>query len=85
MFCLKGIKTQLTKVDACFDDNLLNAKCFIYKCRLNQIKPNIEAFLNNYVKFMYKIDKYVHYRDMQAGKFYKKWCTLELSMNFITS
>ena len=62
-----------TKTDGCFDDILLNAKFFIYKCRLNKVKPNIQIFLNNDVKLMYKIDKYVHYRDMQADKFYKKW------------
>ena len=46
---------------------------FIYKCRLNKVKPNIRLFLNNDVKLMYKIDRYVHSRDMQAGKFYIKW------------
>ena len=71
LYCFGG--DENTRTDACFDDISLNAKFFIYKCRLNKIRPNIQVFLNNDVKLMYKIDKYVHYRDMQAGKFYKKW------------
>ena len=62
-----------TKTNACFDDILLNAFLKNYKCRLNKIKPNIKIFFsNNNVKLIYKIDKYVHYRDMQTDKFDKK-------------
>ena len=62
-----------TKTDACFNDILLNAKFFIYKCRLNNVKPNMHVFVNIDIKLMYKIDKYVYYRNMQMEKFHKKW------------
>ena len=61
-----------TKTDACFDDILLRTKFFIYKCRLNKIKPSIKHF-NNELKHVYKVDKYIHTIEMQADKFDKKW------------
>ena len=66
-------KDKHTRTDACFDEILLNAKFFIYKCRLNKVKPNTQVFFNNDIKLLYKIDKYLHYQEMQIDKFYKKW------------
>ena len=38
------------------------------------MKPNIDIFIfRNVVKQMYKINIYVHYKEMQIDKFYKKW------------
>ena len=48
-----------TKTDVCFDEILLNAKFYIYKCRLNKIRPSIHHF-NNDLKRTYKIDKHIH-------------------------
>ena len=66
-------KDKHIKTDACFNDILLHAKFFIYKCRLNKVKPNIQVFFDNDIKLLYKIDKQLHYNDMQIDKFYKKW------------
>ena len=48
-----------TRTDECFDFILLHAKFFIYKCRLNNIRPRIEQFKNE-LKHIYNIDKYIH-------------------------
>ena len=62
-----------TKTDACLNDILLNAKFFIYKCKLKKnVKPNMHVFVND-IKLMYKIDKYVYYGNMQMEKFHRKW------------
>ena len=61
-----------TKTDVCFDEILLNAKFYIYKCRLNKIRPSIHHF-NNDLKRTYKIDKHIHNLEMQTDKFYRKW------------
>ena len=62
-----------TKTDICFDDILLKAKCYIYKCRINIIKPSVQHFVNGDLKQMYKIDKYIHYLEMNIDIFYRKW------------
>ena len=62
-----------TKTDICFDDILLKAKFYIYKCRMNKIKPSVQHFVNGDLKQMYKVDKYVHYLEMNIGNFYRKW------------
>ena len=38
-----------------------------------KVKQNIQVFFNNDIKLLFKIDKYVHYKEMQINKFYKKW------------
>ena len=40
-------KDKHIKTDACFNDILLDANFFIYKCRLNKVKPNIQVFFDN--------------------------------------
>ena len=60
------------KTDICFDDILLRAKFFIYKCRINKTKPNIQHFVHELKQF-YKIDKYVHYLEMRIDNLSKKW------------
>ena len=42
---------------------LLHAKFFVYKCRLNKLKPTLEAFINN-LKHIYEVDKHVHLMEM---------------------
>ena len=61
-----------SKTDACFDDILLRAKFFIYKCRMNKIRPSIQHF-NNELKYIYKVDKHIHRLEMNEDKFYRKW------------
>ena len=61
-----------TKTDVCFDYILLKAKFFVYKCRMNKMKPNIQHFINE-LKQIYKVDKYVHSMEMRVEEFNKKW------------
>ena len=62
-----------TRTDCCFDEILLTAKFFIYKCRINNVKPTIQHFINNDLKQLYKVDKHIHYMEMNIDKFYRKW------------
>ena len=71
-FVLFG-KDHYIKTDNCFDEILMKAKYYIFKCRINKVKPNLRFFVNNDLKQMYKVDKYVHYLEMKIDKFYGKW------------
>ena len=53
-----------TTTDEDFDFFHLRAKFFMYKCRLNKLKPTLEAFKNN---------KRTHLMVMTDVKFIKKW------------
>ena len=66
-------KDENTRTDCCFDEILLAAKFFIYKCRINKIKPTIQHFVNNDLKQLYKVDKHIHYLEMNMDIFFKKW------------
>ena len=44
----------------------------MYKCRLNKLKPTLEAFINN-LKHIYEVDEHVHLMEMTYEKFVKKW------------
>ena len=57
--------------DEGFDFILLHAKFFAYKCRLNKLKPTLEAFINN-LNHIYEVDKHVHLMEMTSEKFVKK-------------
>ena len=57
-----------------FDFILLHAKFFVYKCRLNKLKPTLETFINNF-KHIYKVDKHVHLMDRSS---YLLWFSLIL-------
>ena len=61
-----------TTTDEGFDFILLHAKFFVYKCRLNKLKPTLEAFINN-LKHIYEVDKHVHLMEMTYEKCVKKW------------
>ena len=61
-----------TTTDQGFDFILLHAKFFVYKCRLNKLKPTLEAFMNN-LKHTYQADKHVHLMKMTYEKFVQKW------------
>ena len=61
-----------TTTDEGFDFILLQAKFFVHKCRLNKVKPTLEAFINN-LKHIYEVDKHVHLMEMTYEKFVKKW------------
>ena len=61
-----------TIIDEGFDFILLHAKFFVYKCRLNKLKPPLEAFKNN-LKYLFEVDKHVHLMEMTYEKFVEKW------------
>ena len=61
-----------TKTDEVLDLILLWAKFFIYRCRMNGIKPNIEAFLAE-LRYEYLSEKFVHSLEMRQPDFEKKW------------
>ena len=61
-----------TTTDEGFDLILLHAKFFVYKCRLNKLKPTLEAFINNF-KHIYEVDKHVHLMEMIYEMFIRKW------------
>ena len=60
-----------TKTDEGFDHILLTAKFFIYKCRINKVRPRLQMFLKE-LKREYIIDKYVHSTTMKREQFVKK-------------
>ena len=66
--------------DVCFDEILLKANYFVYKCRMNKIRPNIRYFIDNDLKQIKKIDKHVHYLEMNTDIFFNKksYCALLL-------
>ena len=43
----------------------------MYKCKLNKLKPTLEAFIHN-LKHIYEVDKHVHLIEMTYEKFVKK-------------
>ena len=56
---------EKTTANEGFDFILLLAKFFVYKCRLNKLKPTLGSF--------YKVNKHVHLMEMTYEKFVKKW------------
>ena len=55
-----------------FDFILLNAKYYVYKCRLNKTLPRMDVFKKD-LNYVYNIDKHVHIIEMTLEKFHKKW------------
>lgn len=60
------------KTDAGFDYILLTAKFFVYKCRINKIRPRMQMFLRELCN-LYQIDKYAHNILMKQIQFITKW------------
>ena len=66
----------MVKTDDGFDFILIQAKYFVYKCRINKIKPELAKFKKELNK-IYNFDKYVHAIKMSTEKCKKKWVTYE--------
>ena len=60
-----------TKTDSTFDQILLLAKHFIYRCRINFVKPRLEHFLND-LTMTWKSEKYKYSLEMKHNVFVKK-------------
>ena len=74
-FVLFG-RDEMVKTDDGFDFILIQAKYFVYKCRINKIKPKLAKFKEEFKK-IYNVDKYVHAIRMSTEKCKKKWVTYE--------
>jgi hypothetical protein len=61
-----------TVTDLGFRHIMLAAKFFIYKCRINKIKPRIHNYLQE-LSIIYKTDQYVYKMNMDPVAFIKKW------------
>ena len=59
---------------------ILLGKFFIYKCKLNKIKPILTIFLAK-TKTVYYIEKKIATKNNQLYKHYKKWEKLIPSLN----
>lgn len=51
----------------------------------NKAKPNLHVFIDNDEKLIYKIEEYVHYKDMQILKFYVNYNDIEKKSWFLIS
>ena len=71
-----------TKTDDAFDQIILLAKYFIYKCRIDKIKPNIEHFLKE-LKTSYDAEKYSHSLETTYTRFVKKWYPYQQLVHFL--
>jgi hypothetical protein len=61
-----------TVTDQGFNHILLAAKFFIYKCRINIVKPRLDIFLHELTN-IHKTDQYVFKMNMKQEAFVKKW------------
>ncbi|XP_076472586.1 uncharacterized protein LOC143301988, partial [Babylonia areolata] len=61
-----------TKTDEVLNLIILWANFFIYKSRINKIRPTISAFVKE-VQYNYRTEKYVSRMEMRYNKFEQKW------------
>ena len=60
------------EMDDVFELILLFAKFFVYKCRFNNTRPRLQAFLKE-LQYKYKTEEHVHCLKMQHNEFHRKW------------
>ena len=63
---------ERTHTDEVFDRIILYAKYFVYKCRINKIKPYTQHFLTE-LRYNYKTEEYMYYMEMKRNEFHIKW------------
>ena len=68
-----------TVTDEGFDFIILHAKYYVYKYHIKEQLPTIKGFIE-YLKYTYKVDKYMYSIDMSNEKFIKKWASYEPMM-----
>ena len=68
-----------TVTDEGFDFIILHAKYYVYKYHIKEQLPTINGFIE-YLKYTYKVDKYMYSIDMSNEKFIKKWASYEPMM-----
>lgn len=61
-----------TKTDKVFNLIAFLGKFYIYKCRINKIKPHIDTFIRE-LKYKYTVEKFEHCLQMQLSDFQNKW------------
>ena len=69
-------KDENTTTDEGFDFIILHAKYFIYKNHIKEQPPTINGFIE-YLRYVYKVDKYSYTINMNQNKFMKKWASYE--------
>ena len=66
-----------TKTDDALDQIILHAKHFIYRCRINKVKPTLKQFIPHF-KESINAEKYTYTLEMRYHKFIEKWCLYQL-------
>ena len=66
-------KDENTKTDEVLDQIILLAKYFVYKCKINKIKPSFNHFLVDLLT-TYKAERYWFSLEMKYHDFVTKWC-----------
>ena len=61
------------KSDSTFDFIILQAKFFIYKCKINKTLPLLHSF-KRYLKTNFEVYKYNAKLNMSYGKIVIEWC-----------
>ena len=70
------------KTDQGFDFILLHAKFFVYKCRINSVRPVLNTFLKE-LSYIYKIDQYAYSIQMKQYQFALKWASYNVLITAI--
>lgn len=61
-----------TRTDEGFDSILLYAKYYIYKSRINHVRPNLQSYLSE-LKYRHDVEECMYKLQMQYNKFLTKW------------
>ena len=61
-----------TVTDEGFEHIILLTKYFIYKCKINKIKPRLDYFLDEFKRTL-TVEKYMYCTAMNNDKYILKW------------
>jgi hypothetical protein len=68
---LFGVEKHTT-TDEILDLIILLGTFYVYKCRINDILPNIQQFKKE-LKYKYEMEKFAHALEMRQQDFQRKW------------
>jgi hypothetical protein len=63
---------ERVRTDEGFDSIILYAKYFVYRCKLNNIRPLLNVFLLD-LKYKYQVEEFMYKMEMEHHKFTLKW------------
>ena len=75
---LFGVSKQI-KTDKPLDFIILFAKFYIYKCKLEKIKPSLDIFIRQ-LHYRFAIEKCIAYRNARETEFLRNWLVYERIM-----